>query len=130
MNELVVAGHGLGLRVFFNGNLWRTDCHFVDDAGTKSVTLMTLPVCETWQSDVVILAVHVLFRLENTPHLCSVVVDNDVSVGCALASLVVPEHTVIMRFLDVQWIQRVILKQFKQRLGGLGPYNVLEFLQF
>ena len=102
MSELLVAGLRIGLRVFFDGNFWRIDCNFLDDASPKSETSVTFPVCETWQADVVTLAVNVLSCLETTPHLCSVVVENDVSVGRALASLVVPERTVVMLLFDVQ----------------------------
>ena len=64
------------------------------------------------------------------PSLCSVVVDNHVAVGRSLAHFGPADKSVVMRFYDVQWLQRSIRQQFRQRIGGLDPYNVLEFLKY
>ena len=72
----------------------------------------------------------VLSCLDPLPSLCSVVVDTHVAVGRSLAHFGPAGKSVVMRFYDVQWLQRSIRQQFRQRIGGLDPYYVLEFLKY
>ena len=130
MGSLVQAGNQVGLRVYFDGNFWRVDCHFVHDVELRTVTLVTWPVCARWKEDLIRLAVTVLSCLDPLPSLCSVVVDTHVAVGRSLAHFGPAGKSVVMRFYDVQWLQRSIRQQFRQRIGGLDPYNVLEFLKY
>ena len=127
---LLAAGCSVGLRVFYDGNFWRVDCHFVEDVIFKSVTLVTWPVTAQWKTEVVDHVVTVLSCLNPAPSMCVVVVDEHVDVGRALAGWSVPSKAVVMRFFDVHWLQRCFRKQFKQRVGGLDPYNVLQFLKY
>ena len=124
------AGCRVGLRVHFAGNFWRVDCHFVDDVAVTSVTPVTMPICEEWKKKLVTLAVTLLSCFDPVPSLCSVVVENHVAAGRALSKAVPPETSVVMRFADVQWVQRCNPTQYKQRIGGLDRYNVLEFLKY
>ena len=130
MGSLVQAGNQVGLRVYFDGNFWRVDCHFVDDVELRTVTLVTWPVCARWKEDLIRLAVTVLSCMDPLPSLCSVVVDTHVAVGRSLAHFGPAGKSVVMRFYVVQWLQRSIRQQFRQRIGGLDPYNVLEFLKY
>ena len=128
LGSLVQAGNQVGLRVYFDGNFWRVDCHFVDDVDLRTVTLVTWPVCDRWKEDLIRLTV--LSCLDPLPNICSVVVDTHVAVGRSLALFGPTGNSVVMRFYDVQWLQRIIRQQFRQRIGGLDPYNVLEFLKY
>ena len=130
LGSLVQAGNQVGLRVYFDGNFWRVDCHFVDDVDLRTVTLVTWPVCDRWKEDLIRLTVTVLSCLDPLPNICSVVVDTHVAVGRSLAHFGPTGNSVVMRFYDVQWLQRSIRQQFRQRIGGLDPYNVLEFLKY
>ena len=130
MGNLLQTGSQIGLRVYFDGNFWRVDCHFVDDLDSKSVTLVTWPVCEQWKEELIRLAITILSCLEPLPSLRSVVVDAHLAVGRALAHFGPDGNSVVMRVHDVQWVQRAIRQQFRQRVGGLDPYNVLEFLKY
>ena len=76
------------------------------------------------------LTVTVLSCLDPLPSLCSFVVDTHVAVGRSLAHFGPAGKSVVMRFYDEQWLQRSIRQQFRQRIGGLDPYNVLEFLKY
>ena len=58
------------------------------------------------------------------------VVDTHLAVGRALAHFGPGGNSMVMRVHDVQWVQRSIRQQFRQRVGGLDPYNVLEFLKY
>ena len=127
---LVHSGSRVGLWVYFDGNFWRVDCHFVDEAELKIVTLVTWPVCDRWKEEVIGLTVTVLSCLDPLPNFCSVVVDTLVAVGRSLAHFTPAGKSVVMRFNDVQLLQRSIRQQFCQRIGGLDPYNVLEFLKY
>ena len=130
MGNLLQSGSQIGLRVYFDGNFWRVDCHFVNDLDLQSVTLVTWPVCEQWKEELIRLAITILSCLEPLPSLCSVVVDAHLAVGRALAHFGPAGNSVVMRVHDVQWVQRAIRQQFRQRVGGLDPYNVLEFLKY
>ena len=46
--------------------------------------------------------------LDPVGSLCSVVAESNMAVGRAVSGILVPEWTVIMRFVDVQWVQHVI----------------------
>ena len=87
---LIVAETSVGLRVFFDGNFRRADCHFVSDIDTRSVILVTWPVCETWQLDLVTLAVTVFSCLDPVAILCSVMVESNKDMGQALAGMLIP----------------------------------------
>ena len=127
---LVTAGDRIGLRLYYDGNFWRVNCHFVDAVEVKTFTLAAWPITVKWKEEVVNHVVTLLSCLDPAPSLCSVVVDEHVIVGRALANWTVSNKTVVMRYFDVDWVQRCVRRQFKQRMGGLDPYNVLEFLKF
>ena len=131
ISGLVQSGNRVGLlRVYFDGNFWRVDCHFVDDVELRTVTLVTWPVCDRWKEEVIRLVITLLSCLDPLPGLCSVVADTHVAVGRSLAHVGPAGKSVVMRFYDVHWVQRSIRQQLRQRIGGLDPLNVLEFLKY
>ena len=127
---LFSSGSQSGLRIFFDGNFWRADLHLVDCLDVKSFTLVTLPVSERWKEELVNLVVTILSCVESMPSLSGIIVEDHVALGRALSKMCLSERTIVMRFFDVQWVQRCIRNQFRQRIGGLDPYNVLDFLKF
>ena len=130
ISGLVQSGNRVGLRVYFDGNFWRVDCRFVDDVELKTVTLVICSVCDRWKEEVICLVITLLSCLDPLPSLCSVVVDTHVAVGRSLAHFGPAGKSVVMLFYDVQWLQRSIRQQLRQRIGGLDPYNVLDFLKY
>ena len=96
LGSLVQAGNQVGLRVYFDGNFWRVDCHFVDDVDLRTVTLVTWPVCDCWKEDLIRLTVAVLSCLDPLPNICSVVVDTNVAVGRSLAHFEPTGNSVVM----------------------------------
>ena len=124
---LVSSGCRVGLRHFFGGNFWRVDCPFVDDVNVSSVTLYTWPVTTLWKEEVVVdHVVTLLSCLDPMPSISFVVVTDHMEVGRSLALWAVPSFSVVMRFFVVHGLQRCFRKQlFKQRVGGIDPYNVL-----
>ena len=129
MCELMGPGNRVGLRVYLGGNVWRIYCHFVDDCTLKSVTLVTWLVCEDWKVELIETAVTVLSCLDPRPVVCAIVVDTHLALGHALAHLDDFRQSVVMRFFDVQWLQRCI-RQYREHVGGLDPYNILDFLKY
>ena len=126
---VVVAGSRVSLRVFFDGNFLRVDCHSVDDVEVKSFTLATWPMTVSWKEEVLQHVVTLLSCMDPVPSLCAVVVDDHMELCRAFANWTVPSSAVSMRAFDVNWVQRCCRQQFKQRIGGLDPYNVLDFLK-
>ena len=114
----------------FDGNFWRVHCYFVDDVGVTSVTLVTMPIWEEWKKRLVTLADTLLSCFDPVPYLCCVVVESHVAIGRGISKVVMPETSVVMRCFDIQWVQRCIRTQFKQKVGSLDPYNVFEFLKY
>ena len=64
------------------------------------------------------------------PVLSAFIVENHLTRGRPLANMNSSGNTIRMWFFDVQWTQRCPRDQFKQRIGGLESYNVLDFLKF
>ena len=128
--ELVGDGYRVGLRVYFDGIFWRVDCHFVDVCDLISVTIVTCPVCDNCKIELIVPAVSVLSGFDPRPVACTIVVETHLALGQALAHLDDFGQFMVMRFFDVQWLQRCIRQHYRERVGGLGPNNVLDFLKY